>query len=52
MTMGTKTGTDLTELEQEILEFERHWWKHVGAKRQRSASSSTLSSTSIDLKRS
>jgi hypothetical protein len=24
--------TDLTDLERDVLEFERGWWKHLGAK--------------------
>lgn len=31
---GDTDSTTLTEFEQSILEFERHWWRHAGAKEQ------------------
>jgi hypothetical protein len=31
---GAGSGTGLTEREQEILAFERQWWKYAGAKEQ------------------
>jgi hypothetical protein len=31
---GQTTATDLTDREQQILAFERQWWKYAGAKEQ------------------
>jgi len=31
---GTTSGATLSEREQEILAFERQWWKYAGAKEQ------------------
>ena len=33
-TASTQDGSGLTEREQEILAFERQWWKYAGAKEQ------------------
>lgn len=48
---GQSTGNDsaqaggLSERDQEILEFERHWWKYAGAKEQAVREKFDMSST-------
>lgn len=41
----TPAGVGLTEREQRILAFERHWWRHAGAKEQAIRDSFGLSAT-------
>lgn len=40
-----RPGADLTDREQQILAFERQWWKHAGAKEQAIRDTFGLSAT-------